>query len=58
MSTQLIIDIVWIVVMLLGIGVGRYTGDITGGEFYLALMLAMFVGRWMTKEDMEKEKEK
>lgn len=58
MSTQLIIDAVWIVIMILGISVGRYTGDITGGEFYLALMLAMFIGRWMVKEDMDKEKEK
>ena len=58
MSIQLIIDIVWIVIMIFGIGVGRYTGDITGGEFYLALMLAMFIGRWMVKEDMDKEKEK
>lgn len=58
MSAQLILDAIWIIVMLLGIVVGRYTGDITGGEFYLALMLAIFVGRWIMKEDVNKENEK
>ena len=53
MKVQLIFDAIWILIMMLGVSIGRFTGDITGGEFYLGLLLAMFVGRWMIKDDIE-----
>ena len=53
MKVQLIFDAIWILIMMLGVSIGKFTGDITGGEFYLGLLLAMFVGRWMIKDDIE-----
>ena len=46
-KTGIIIDLIWIIVMFLGIGIGRYTGEITSGEFYISLILLVFTSRMM-----------
>lgn len=49
---QFVFDTIWVVLMFIGITVGYMRNDITSGEFYLGLLLAMFVGRWMLRDDM------
>lgn len=42
----LIITCIWAVVMMAGIIIGRFTGEITSGEFYLCLMMWLYVAVW------------
>lgn len=44
---QVIIDVAWFIAMILGIAIGRYTGNITSGEFYIALILLVSTSRLM-----------
>lgn len=44
---QAIIDIVWLVAVLLGVIIGRYTGIVTPGEFYIALILLVATSKLM-----------
>lgn len=41
-------DLLWIFAVLFGIGYGRFiTGDITCGEFWIALILIYVGGQWI-----------
>lgn len=42
-----IIDIMWLMIICIGIGVGRYVGEISTGEFYIALMIWYCVARFL-----------
>ena len=46
-----IMDIVWLILMLLGLGIGRYMEEITLGEFYIGLILWYYVARALSDWD-------
>ena len=41
-----IIMIVWFVVMLVGLAVGRYNDSVSGGEFCIGLMFWVYLTYW------------
>jgi len=43
---RLIISIIWAIVMGIGIGVGYVAKQITTGEFYICLMMWLYVTTW------------
>lgn len=50
MKFSKIIDIIWLIVIFIGLGIGYYAKDISTGEFYLSLMLWVFVSRELMKD--------
>lgn len=46
-----IMDIAWLILTLLGLGVGRYMEVVTSGEFYIGLILWYYVARALSDWD-------
>lgn len=47
----LIISIIWAIIMGLGIGVGYLSKQITTGEFYICLMMWLYVTVWFIERN-------
>ncbi len=46
-----VMDIAWLILMLLGLGVGRYMEAVSSGEFYIGLILWYYVARALSDWD-------
>lgn len=46
-----ILDIIWLIIMLIGLGLGRYVKTISDGEFYIGLILWYYVARALSDWD-------
>jgi hypothetical protein len=46
-----IIDTIWLILMMLGLGIGRYTEVVSSGEFYIGLILWYYVARALSDWD-------
>jgi len=51
----IIITIVWAIVMGIGIGVGYVSKQINVGEFYLCLMMWLYVTTWFIERNGDKK---
>ena len=47
----LIISIIWAIIMGVGIGVGYVAKQITTGEFYICLMMWLYVTVWFIERN-------
>lgn len=44
-------DIIWLIVMLIGLGLGRFVEAVSDGEFYIGLILWYYVARTLSDWD-------
>ena len=46
-------DLIWTVLMVIGLSVGIFTGTVSAGEFYIGMALTIFTGKHILLIDRE-----